>query len=57
MPRRISLLTEAQREKIDSFVARCVKENIFNNEVEALRVITPFYKNSARKMPPFRVAI
>lgn len=43
MSKRISFLTEAQREKIDNFVQRCIKEEIFNNEVEALRVITPFY--------------
>ena len=45
MSKRISLLTEAQREKIDNFIQRCIKENIFKNEVEALRVITPFYCN------------
>lgn len=45
MSKRISLLIEPQREKIDNFVVRCIKENIFNNEVEALRVITPFYCN------------
>jgi len=45
MAKQFCLLSESQRERIDNFIARCIKENIFTNEVEGLRVITPFYCN------------
>ena len=57
MAKQFCLLTEAQREKIDRFVSRCVKEGLFNSEVEALRVITPFYYSETLTEQHFELPI